>query len=93
MLKSPEELQAATLSRLSVSPMNARELADELYIKPSVALRTLQELERNKMACRLTTKRDDGPFFCLPGYVEPTAKVESYVARNYSGFYDSPDPD
>ena len=90
----PELVRSGVLFQLQRGPCNAEELSFFSYFKPEPVSQALRELRSAGEVAILQTSRPEGPFFCLPGEVDPVGsewnKLEAFTFRDYAGQYDAP---
>jgi len=76
-----------------LSPCNAEELSFFCYLKSERVSQVLRELRSAGEVSILKTSRPEGPFFCLPGEIDPVGsewnKLELLTARDYQAQYEA----
>ena len=64
-VKSPD-LARQILDKLALAPFSISELASDLQLKTDPVSREVTSLLRRGLVVKLKTRREGGPFFCLP---------------------------
>ena len=89
----PEMARSSLIYQLRLSPCNAEELSFFCYLKSERVSQVLRELRSAGEVSILKTSRPEGPFFCLPGEIDPVGsewnKLELLTARDYQAQYEA----
>ena len=67
----------AIFSCLRISPCSLEELAYNFGVRIRQVTPLVKQLLKAGAICRLDSKREGGPFYCLPGYVEDSGSRDN----------------